>query len=77
MEPPSPASLSLPSTSSSPLQWYLSSHDDFDVDPPPSPPPPDVLQVPKWAHNIVDASRPMARDPFYSHLVLKHLGLDY
>ena len=39
MEPPSPASPSLLSTSSSPLQGYFSSEDDVGFDPPPSPPP--------------------------------------
>ena len=67
MEPPSPASPSLPNTSSSPLQGYLSSKDDVDFDTLASPPPPDVLRVPKWAHDIVDVAGPMARDPSNSH----------
>ena len=39
MEPPSPASPSLPITSSSPLQGYLPLEDDVDFATPPSPPP--------------------------------------
>ena len=67
MEPPSPTSPSLPSTSSSPLQGYLSFKDDVDFATPPSPPPPNVLRVPKWARDTVDVAGPMARDPSYSH----------
>ena len=62
MEPPSPASPSLLSTSSSPLQGYFSSEDDVDIAPPP-PPPPDVPRVPKWALDTVDAAGSMAGDP--------------
>ena len=43
MEPPSQASPSLPNTSSSPLEGYLSSKDDVDFDPPHFSPPPNVL----------------------------------
>lgn len=63
MEPPSLASPSLPNTSSSPLQGYLSSEDAHDDDPPPSSPPPDVPRVPEWACDAVTAVGPLAGDP--------------
>ena len=67
MEPLSPTSPSLSNTSSSPLQSYLSSKDELYVDAPTSSPPPDVLQVPKWARDTVDAAGPMVGDPYNSH----------
>ena len=63
MEPPSLASPSLSSTSSSPLQGYLSSKDDVYFNPPPSTPPLDALRVPKCAPDTIDVAGPMAGDP--------------
>ena len=62
MDPPSPTSSSLPSTSSTPQQDYASFEKDLDIDPPP-PPLPDVSQVPKWAHDTLDVAGPMVGDP--------------
>ena len=62
MDPPSSASSSLPSTSSTPLQDYASSEEDLEIDPP-LPPPPDVPRVPKWARDTVDAAGTLAGDP--------------
>lgn len=67
MEPPSSTSPSLPSTSSSPIQGYLSSEDEHDNDPTPSPLPPNVLRVPKWARNTVIVVGPLGGDPSDSH----------
>ena len=62
MDPPSPSSSSLSSTSSTLLQDYASSKEYLDIDPP-LPPPQNFFQVPKWAHDTVDAVGPLAGDP--------------
>ena len=65
MEPPSLASPSLSSTFS-PLQDSISSEDDLDDDLP-SPPPPDIMQVPKWARDTIDAVGLMEGKPSNTH----------
>lgn len=68
MDPPSPASSSLPSTSSTPPQVYASFEEDLDIDPP-SPPPLVVQRVPKWACDTIDAVGPLASDPIEAHRI--------
>ena len=75
MEPPSPASPSLPNTSSSPLEDYVSFEEDPNDDPP-FPALLDFHQVPKWARAIVDVAWKGHSNG--SHFLANfHIGIDY
>ena len=73
MEPPTPTSPSLPSTSSSPLHDYVCSKED-PADDPPSAFSLYIQRVPKWVCDTTNVTRLMTRDPFHSHHTHDHIS---